>query len=760
MILMETRSIFSNSLINDLKSAKGKKDRDLYTHLIEVGNLSEEILKRTFVSKDLVNFLSTISVDLEIFKKILSLHAYLHDLGKLDKIFQEEKQKNPELPSSRPHALFSLPLAEKIITSFLNKNYYQLNSDAKEFLISTSLMSIATHHSDYHLDLYSSFRYDVPKYEKLDETYKNAYDLLEVSSEYLLSSVVPTTIIRYTYSLFNGVLRLADWLASGDLSLQTTFIENDSSIQKSVENYLTKIKKWSLRDYQEYIKTQTFDYGFLRLPTGDGKTETALLPRFNNINKIIYTLPTVTTVESMRRRFEEYFGRGNVSFSHHLLFLSLHGDERLEEKKYHEYNINKTVVTTIDRILLALMNYRHYPLLEISLNNSYLVVDEIHSYSPFTLSLILDALEYLKRNHNTRILVMSATLPKLIEEELRNRLNAQEILPHIDIEKRYSNRKRVKMYLRDDFLIRKKGNGEYSSNYIDEIFNEFDKRKQKILVVLNTVDKAKAMYNMLKNEKDLCYKTEIFLIHGRFSQQDKTEKIKFFEELKDEKFKKQAFILISTQVVEVSLDIDFDVMFTEIAPFDALIQRCGRINRKATKGICNVYIFKTENELPYDKDQIRATLDILTMFCLKSELDFLSATNQYYEKIRTNYEKKLQLRPLSDFSGKISRSTFGEGILTRDSTFITVSVIPTGKNDEIFTKVKTFLNNWNKLSDTDKDDTRVEILKQVVDLPIYTVKVIERKDSDLFDKFGMNFINADYSSEIGIIPNKKEVTIL
>jgi len=75
-----------------------------------------------------------------------------------------------------------------------------------------------------------------------------------------------------------------------------------------------------------------FSYvGFLK-STGDGKTETALLPRFNNINKIIYTLPTVTTVESMRHRFEEYFGKYNVSFSHHLLFLSLHDEERLEEK--------------------------------------------------------------------------------------------------------------------------------------------------------------------------------------------------------------------------------------------------------------------------------------------------------------------------------------------------------------------------------------------------------------------------------------------
>jgi len=137
---------------------------------------------------------------------------------------------------------------------------------------------------------------------------------------------------RYMYSFFNGVLRLSDWLASGKLNVEKTFFTDALEARRAVENYIMN-KGWELRDYQEYTKDKTFNCGFLRLPTGDGKTETALLSRLSGINKIIYTLPTVTTVESMRHRFEDYFGKENISFSHHLLFLSLHEEERLDEKK-------------------------------------------------------------------------------------------------------------------------------------------------------------------------------------------------------------------------------------------------------------------------------------------------------------------------------------------------------------------------------------------------------------------------------------------
>ncbi|WXG44480.1 MAG: CRISPR-associated helicase Cas3' [Promethearchaeati archaeon SRVP18_Atabeyarchaeia-1] len=754
---MEMQSIFSEEFIKALKSVAGKEDKNLYEHLQEVGQASEKIVQRVFVASNVLDFLRKISVDKDMLTSFMVLHAYLHDLGKLDERFQTDKRNNWNRPSLCPHALFSLPLAKKVIDSFIARNCPQLGENAKELLTRLSLLSIATHHSDYHGDLYSRVRYDSPGYEVVNGNFENAYDLMAESYDYL--SDKPHH--RYLYSLFNGVVRLSDWVASGELDVEKVLITDPTYVRRSVENYV-KAKGWRLYDYQDHVRSRTFNCGFLRLPTGDGKTETALLSKLSGINKVIYTLPTVTTVESMRHRFEDrYFGKGNVSFSHHLLYLSLYDEEQLDKKSYHEYNINRVVVTTIDRILLALMNYRHYPLLEVSLNNSYLIVDEIHSYSPYTLALILDALEYLKNYHNTRILVMSATLPTLIEDELKKRIGATEILPSNLVDQRYSDKKRVRISLRDDFLIKKVDNEKYDSSYIDEIIRAVKENKKKALVVLNTVDRAKAMYSLLKERGRFHQDTEILLTHGRFSYEDKRKKTEALETLKKDEFKNRPFLLVSTQIIEVSLDIDFDVMFTEIAPFDALVQRCGRVNRKAEKEICEVQVFRTEKPLPYTEDQMKATLDVLNGFNPRSELDFLKVNNEYYEKIRTTYDKYLQLRPLSDFKDKIHRSSFGEDLLkTRDDKFISLPVIPTGENDQIYGEMKSILDNWRQLSDKCKNDARAKVLAHVIELPIYTIKEIERKDLDLREKFGMSFVEADYSHEVGILPRKKEALIL
>lgn len=105
------------------------------------------------------------------------------------------------------------------------------------------------------------------------------------------------------------------------------------------------------------------------------------------------------------------------------------------------------------------------------------------------------------------------------------------------------------------------------------------------MVVCNTVNQAQNVFQKLQSVTD-----NAKLLHSRFILRDR-ERIE--QELEN------ADLLVGTQAVEVSLDIDFDCLFTEPAPIDALIQRFGRINRKGTKGICDVYISKEGGE--YDK---------------------------------------------------------------------------------------------------------------------------------------------------------------
>lgn len=792
------QSIYSKDQIQILKSAMGKNDEDLYDHLEKTGIFTNEVVGRINISKEAIEALSEISINENLLKEIIVLQGFNHDLGKLDRWFQnklrgadywdglcdcksfkgeliklkkkfggdfreefikssedirelekkiecnEESDFSPgsikcfirnELCPMRPHALFSLPLVKKSLETFLD-NDPTINPTAKKILIYVSLLSVATHHSDYHPDLYASYQVDEALYEGLDFRSSESYQLLK--DAYNFVGKLKPSLLRYLYVLFNGTLRMSDWSASGNLPFKEVLLEKNE-LKFRVNNFIST-KFGDLRDYQQFISN--FDFkssGHLKLPTGDGKTETALLANLT-ANKLIYTLPTITTIESMRHRFEDYyFDKNTVSFSHHLLFLSLYKEGRINEKVSHKYFMKKAVVTSIDRILLSLMNCKNYPLLEISLNNSYMVVDEIHSYSPYTLSLILNALEYLQKYHNTKILVMSATLPSLIEKELHKRLNSVEILPENMVKRRYTSKKRVKLEYKEENL----------ENYINEIIKLF-KAGQKILVIFNTVNRAVKMYNALKNRRNIEFKRHILLLHSRFNQSDREEKNEFLETLKKVKFEKKPFILVSTQVVEVSLDIDFDVMYTEISPFDSLVQRCGRINRKGEKGVRNVFIFDIENNLPYEKSQIEETKSILENFKNINEWEFIEANNKYYNSLEDEYTKEFGRNGLSDFLERISRSKFGDMISTRDS-FLSIPVIPAGANLETYTQIKELIDNWNSLEFSERRDARITIMKKIVNVPIYTAKKLKPEP---MDDFGFTFIQSGYNSEVGIIPIK------
>jgi len=93
------------------------------------------------------------------------------------------------------------------------------------------------------------------------------------------------------------------------------------------------------------------------------------------------------------------------------------------------------------------------------------------------------------------------------------------------------------------------------------------------------VAKCQELYRILEHLKPMCY-------HSKFILKDRTEKEKEIDNQR---------LLIATQVVEVSLDIDFDVMFTECAPPDAIVQRAGRVNRRREKSDNWINIYKASD---------------------------------------------------------------------------------------------------------------------------------------------------------------------
>ena len=156
---------------------------------------------------------------------------------------------------------------------------------------------------------------------------------------------------------------------------------------------------------------------------------------------------------------------------------------------------------------------------------------------------------------------------------------------------------------------------------------------KKLLIVCNQVKRAQLLYDCICSNYPNVAK---MLIHSRFKRGDRAN----LESALKESFNtaSNTCIVVSTQVVEVSLDISFDIMITECAPIDALIQRFGRINRKRTDETIgkykDIYVIQPPEDkkdaLPYDVDVLKKSFDVLPNDSLLEERDLQTLIDMVY----------------------------------------------------------------------------------------------------------------------------------
>ncbi|TVR83893.1 MAG: CRISPR-associated helicase Cas3', partial [Chitinophagaceae bacterium] len=218
----------------------------------------------------------------------------------------------------------------------------------------------------------------------------------------------------------------------------------------------------------------------------------------------------------------------------------------------------------------------------------YFIFDEIHAYNPKVFAQILVLIEFAVKYFNVSVFVMTATLPDFLRKEIEKALGNYETISADDMLYKSFNRHRINV---------KQGRLDENTASIQETLNS----GKKVLVVCNTVKQSQLMYESLSTNKKV-------LLHSAFNAHDRNQK-------EEQLFDPGINLLVGTQAIEVSLDIDFDIIFTEPAPLDALIQRFGRVNRKRQKGICNCVVFEDRNKTDkyiYSNEQvINRTLEIL-----------------------------------------------------------------------------------------------------------------------------------------------------
>jgi len=500
-------------------------------------------------------------------KQILLYSLYLHDFGKLNSHFQKRVKGivlNEKMKSNFPHNLLSL--------MFDLKNKIGLENE-EDFNLLTYL--VAFHHWRINYPDSESLRLFYEDVKKYYEKYlKNNFKNLKLMSiakwkrridkcERKLKTMYNTGINfeekesrRFIYLL--GLLKRFDYTASGNYKIEYEKLDKYKTVYEKILK--EKENPWQIHKLN-YEKA--FDKSHVLIAsTGLGKTEYALL--WGGKDKLIYTLPVRTSVNAMHIRFGNIFGNDKIGILHSDALIQMlsepYSEENFEKNlwlwensRYYSPNL---IVSTIDQFFVSVLQFEGFEKTYSLFKYSKFVIDEIQSYSPSTIAIILKGLNDIIK-FGGKFLVITATLPKIYKKEFEK----------MSIPIFFKIPQGGKHFLQ---LLDNESIEENVSKYIEKLYKIGNKR---FLVVLNTVQKAKEIYKIL--EEKFSKQLPVLLLHSRYTRYDR--KIKEKKVLKE--YKKSPNILVSTQVVEVSLDINYDVLLTELAPWDVLVQRMGRIKR-------------------------------------------------------------------------------------------------------------------------------------------------------------------------------------
>ena len=363
----------------------------------------------------------------------------------------------------------------------------------------------------------------------------------------------------------------------------------------------------------------------LEAPMGEGKTEAAFfahleLQRRSGHRGLDVALPTKATGNAMftrtlkllrnqgiNRNVDLQLIHGGVFLNDEFQQLKPSGiwDEKEGQVRAGEWFTNKKRallseygVGTVDQALLPILPVRHNFVRLWGLANRVVVFDEIHAYDAYTGTLLIHLLRWLLALGSS-IVLLSATLPPSIRRKLATVVNSslsehEAEYPRLTIYQQGHNVQQK--HFQADPARRQTVRLQALTPNLSDIRAALDAclaQRGMGLALLNTVQRAQDLYRLFadgeplyRNDqrvgKRLADGTEVFLFHARFSA-DKRQKR---EEQALDAFGKERIrigrkILIATQVAEQSLDLDFDVIATDLAPIDLVLQRAGRLWRHA-----------------------------------------------------------------------------------------------------------------------------------------------------------------------------------
>ena len=709
---------------------------------------------------------------------MLELACLYHDIGKINISFQKRVMGGKE-PQIVPHGLYSLcfleadDLCDKIYDKYLELEKDENTAEEQAINFVTVVANAIAYHHERDIpnevseiiknnleslrEQLKEFKYDKIKISKAEEI---APDFFRIGTRLMPSKIKNQNEVFKKYILVKGLLNRIDYASSAGEEIQVER-KNDFLLEKlenMLENWRKKNPQSDWNELQKYMIEKRDKNVITIAQTGMGKTEAGLL--WIGDTKGFFILPLKTAINSIYNRVTTEIVKEKIEDRVGLLhsetkdiYLKDFSDNDLEV--YYESTKQLSLpltICTLDQIFDFVYRYKGFEPKLATLSYSKIVLDEIQMYSPDLLAYIIKGLKYITELGG-KFAILTATFPEIVKDLLSSQGIEFEISENFtkpDLNLRH-NVKVIEKLIDTDFILSKF-------------------QKNKILVICNTVKEAQRVYTELKEK--ISDKKLINLFHSKFIKRDRA--IKESEILKlGNKNNKDFGIWIATQVLEASLDIDFDILITELSDLSGLFQRMGRCyrNRPLLDDETNCFVFTGDEKIKntgigfvVDKDIYTKSKDLIlekidgNLFeeeKMKYVSELYTTENlketKYYKKVLDTLEYLDLVSPYEKDKQEVKKEF-------RDIT--SYMIIPKNlyeENSEEINKNLEILKQEN-ISKKEKLTSKMKIRDLTLNIQGYELKTksINLESIKLGKYEEIYILDCDYSFETGFVPNTTE----
>lgn len=497
-------------------------------------------------------------------------------------------------------------------------------------------------------------------------------------------------------------------------------------------------------------------------PTGTGKTYTGfyaaikLKELLGLDGKIIYSLPFTSIIEQNYSAIVDILNLVDSFKENESRYIIKHHNLSKADYKSEEYDYSRVqsellrenwesgiIVTTFVQLFQTAIGCRNRMLKKFnSFNNSVILIDELQSIDIKYYRLIEYVLNKLCEYTNCRIIIMTATKPLILEDSIELLIDNKKYFERFN--RTFIEPRLAKITVRE---------------FVDEFVENLEDKSY--LIVCNTINQSLDIYDLLRKagtDREIFYLSTNIL---PFKRKEVIEKVK--EKLNNN----ENIILVSTQVVEAGVDLDFDEVIRDLAPLDSIIQCAGRCNRSGYKELSSVKIVNMvkEDGQPYGKYIYGNTLLSITCDLLKDkdriyEKDYFDLINEYYSIVSKNKSQEVSdqyiesLKKLKFSNDNWAINTFS--LIKDNPDYIDVLFLYDEEAENAYTEYNEILKIKNFEEKRERYLEIGQVLKNyTLSIPSKYLKrfVLDRNDILVLPKEGMKDF---YNKDTGFIRNDND----